>query len=369
MKLTTTLFAILLGFLAGAIILSITGISPVEAYTEMWLGAVSKPNYISTIIVRSTPLILTGLSVAFAFKTGLFNIGAEGQFIIGSLAAAFLGLKFNFPWYIQVPLVLFLATLIAGFYGGLSGFLKARFGVHEVLSTIMFNWIALYFSNWALMTPLMHRPHTETSEFIMPQTSITLLEEWKISEAGMNFFMEYPLLGQFFRSPINLGILFAIIASIIVWYILEKTTFGYELKAVGYNSHASRYGGIKVEKRLTQSMFIAGGLAGLAGATQVMGVSKNVAILAGPEGYGFEGIAVALIGLTHPIGAIISGLFLGTLKYSGQKLQSILEVPSEVITLMIGAIVFFIALEPVMNKAMNKVLEIFKKRTTKDASK
>lgn len=362
MKLTTTFFAIILGFIAGAIILNITGISAVEAYTEMWLGSFSKPNYISTIIVRSTPLILTGLSVAFAFKTGLFNIGAEGQFIIGSLAAAFLGLKFNFPWFIQIPTVMLLAALLAGFYGGLSGYLKARFGVHEVLSTIMFNWIALYFSNWALMTPAMHRPHTETSEFIMPQTSITLLEEWKISEAGMNFFMENPSLGQFFRSPVNLGILIAIIASIVVWYILEKTTFGYELKAVGHNIHASKYGGIKVEKRLTQSMFIAGSLAGLAGATQVMGVSKNVAILAGPEGYGFEGIAVALIGLTHPIGTIVSGLFLGTLKYSGQKLQSILEVPSEVITLMIGAIVFFIALEPVMTKLFEKI----KKKSSKD---
>lgn len=363
MKLTTTLLAIALGFIAGAIILSLTGISPVEAYTEMWLGSFSKTNYISTIIVRSTPLILTGLSVAFAFKTGLFNIGAEGQFIVGSLAAAFFGLKFNFPWYVQVPLVLTVATIAAGFYGGLSGFLKARFGVHEVLSTIMLNWVALYFSNWALMSSSMHRPHTETSEFIMPQTSITILEEWKISEAGMNFFMQHPSLGQFFRSPVNLGIAIALVAALIVWFILEKTTFGYELKAVGFNTHASRFGGIEVEKRLTQSMFIAGCLAGLAGATQVMGVSKNVAILAGPEGYGFEGIAVALIGLTHPIGTIISGLFLGTLKYSGQKLQSILEVPSEVITLMIGAIVFFIALEPVMNKFLEKL----KKKISKDA--
>ncbi len=361
MKLTTTFIAIVLGFLAGAIILNLTGVSAIEAYTEMFMGAISKPNYISTIIVRSTPLILTGLSVAFAFKTGLFNIGAEGQFIIGSLAAAFLGLKLNFPWFIQVPVVMMLATLIAGFYGGISGYLKARFGVHEVLSTIMFNWIALYFSNWALMSPIMHRPHTETSEFILPQTSITILEEWKISEAGMNFFMENPSLGQFFRSPINLGIIIAIIAAILAWYILEKTTFGYELKAVGFNPNASKYGGIKVEKRLTQSMFISGALAGLAGATHVMGVSKNVAILAGPEGYGFEGIAVALIGLTHPIGTIISGFFLGTLKYTGQKLQSSMEVPSEVITLMIGAIIFFLALEPIMNKLFSHIRKKYSK--------
>lgn len=361
MKLTTTLIAIILGFIAGAIILNLTGISSLEAYKEMILGAVSKPNYISTIIVRSTPLILTGLSVAFAFKTGLFNIGAEGQFIIGSLAAAFFGLKFNLPWFIQIPVVMLLAALISGLYGGISGYLKARFGVHEVLSTIMFNWIALYFSNWALMSPIMHRPHTETSEFIQDQTSITILENWKISEDGMKFFMENPMLGQFFRSPVNFGIFIAILACILAWYILEKTTFGYELKAVGFNANASKYGGIKVEKRLTQSMFIAGALAGLAGATQVMGVSKNVAILAGPEGYGFEGIAVALIGLTHPIGTIISGFFLGTLKYTGQKLQSSMEVPSEVITLMIGAIVFFLALEPVMNKIISSLSKKFSK--------
>lgn len=366
MKFTNTFIAIILGFVAGALVLFFTNISPIEAYSEMFHGAFSKPNYISTIIVRSTPLIFTGLSVAFAFKTGLFNIGAEGQFIVGSLAAAFLGLKFSLPWYIQIPLVITIAAMAAGAYGGFAGYLKARFGVHEVLATIMFNWIALYFSNWALMGSWMHRPHTETSEFIQPQTSITILEDWKISEAGISFFQDYPMLGQFFRSPVNLGIVIAIISAFCVWFILEKTTFGYELKAVGLNPNAARYGGINVEKRLTHSMFISGALAGLAGATHVMGVSKNVAILAGPEGYGFEGIAVALVALSHPLGVIFSGLFLGALKYTGQKLQSIMEVPSEVITLMIGAIIFFIALEPLISKFVIWLKSKLKKELSHD---
>lgn len=355
MKIFTTFISIFLGLIFGALVLKMTGISPVEAYSEMWNGVFAKPHYISTVIVRSTPLIFTGLAVAFAFKTGLFNIGAEGQFIIGSLSATVLGIYLDLPAFLMIPTVLILSMIMAGLYAALAGYLKARYGVHEVLTCIMLNWIALYFSNWALMSTAIHRPHTETSEFIKPTASITILEEWKISDAGMEFFAQYPWLQQFMRSPVNMGIILAIIVCLIIWFILSKTTFGYELKAVGFNQNASRYGGINVKKRLTQSMFISGLLAGAAGATQVMGVSKNVAMLAGPEGYGFEGIAVSLIGMNHPFGVVVSGLFLGALKYSGQKLQSILEAPSEVITLMIGVIVLFIALEPFIVGQLKKL--------------
>ncbi len=355
MKFFTTLLAIIFGFLIGGIVLKFTGHSPVEVFTEMFLGAFSKLNFISTIIVRSTPLIFTGLSVAFAFRTGLFNIGAEGQFIIGALSATYFGIVFNFPSIIQIPLVLILSLFVSGLYGALAGFLKARFGVHEVLTTIMLNWTALYLSNWAVMTDALHRPNMETTEFIHPTTSITILEEWKVSDLGIEFLSNHPNLAQFLRAPVNAGILLSIVAAFIIWLILKKTNFGYELKAVGFNSDAAFYGGINVKKRLTQSMFISGMLAGAAGATHVIGVSKNIAILAAPEGYGFDGVAVSLIGMNHPLGTTIAGLFLGALKYSGQKLQSSLEVPSEVITLMVGVIVLFIALGPFILQLLTKL--------------
>jgi ABC-type uncharacterized transport system permease subunit len=339
-----SIFSIVLGLLVGGIILKLSGISPLEAYQVMWNGAFSKPNYISYIIIRSTPLILTGLSVAFAFRTGLFNIGSEGQFIIGALTAAYLGFMLHLSPWVQIPLVMMLATMAAALYGGLSGFLKARFGVHEVLSTIMLNWIALYFSNYAVFLEGFRRPDTETSEFINESTSIALFPNWKISDAGLEWLSRHEFWQSFMRPPVNAGIFIAIFCVVVVWVILNKTTFGYKLKAVGLSPSAAEYAGINTKVKVTQSMMISGALSGLAGATHVMGVSKNIALLAAHEGYGFDGIAVSLIGSNHPVGVLFSGFFLGALKYSGQKIQSTLEAPSEVIGIMIGAIIFFIAI-------------------------
>jgi simple sugar transport system permease protein len=323
------------GLLVGALVLKFSGISPIEAYQVMWQGAFSKPQYIAYIIIRSTPLILTGLSVAFAFRTGLFNIGAEGQFIVGALTAAFLGVNFNFNPFIQIPFIILFSILFSGLYGGLAGLLKARFGIHEVISSIMLNWIALYCSNYAVMAEGFHRPNTETSEFISASSSLTFFENTKPTS---------PFWNEFFKPPVNAGILITLFLILFIWIILNKTTFGFKLKSVGLSPVASRYAGINVDRKLTQSMMIAGSLSGLAGALHVMGVSKNVAILAAHEGYGFDGIAVALIGSSTPLGSLFAGLFLGTLKYSGQKIQSALGAPSEVILIMIGTIIFFMAI-------------------------
>ena len=361
-KILLSCLCVFAGLLVGAVILKLSGISPVEAYKVMLLGAFSKPSYISYIIIRSTPLILTGLSVAFAFRTGLFNIGAEGQFIIGALSAAYFGFIFHFNPWIQIPLVLLISITISALYGGLAGLLKARFGVHEVISTIMMNWIALYFSNYMVMLDGFHKTNTETSEFITPTTSITLFENWKSSDAGIAWLSNHPLLSEFLRPPVNAGIFIALVAVLFVWIILTKTSFGFKLKAVGLSPEAARYAGINVNKKMTQSMMIAGGLSGLAGATHVMGVSKNVAILATHEGYGFDGIAVSLIGSNSPFGAAFSGFFLGALKYSGQKIQSALEAPSEVINIMIGAIIFFIAIPIIFDKPIEKIHHFFTKK-------
>jgi simple sugar transport system permease protein len=359
-KILLSILCVVSGLLIGGLVLKVSGIDALEAYKVMWNGAFSRPSYMAYIIIRSTPLILTGLSVAFAFRTGLFNIGAEGQFIIGALSAAYFGLLFNFNPWIQIPLVIILSLICSAFFGGFAGFLKARFGVHEVISSIMLNWIALYFSNFMVLTEGFHRPGTETSEFINPTTSITILQDWKISDPGLEWLGQHPFLSEFMRPSVNAGILFALIAAIIIWFVLKKTTFGFKLKAVGLSPEAARYAGINVNKKMTQSMMISGALSGLAGATHVMGVSKNVAILASHEGYGFDGIAVSLIGSNSPIGSVLSGFFLGGLKYSGQKIQSALEAPSEVISIMIGAIIFFIAIPVIFEKPIDKCLKLLR---------
>ena len=341
MKILSSVLAVFLGLIVGAVVLKFSGISPLLAYKVMWQGAFSKPQYIAYIIIRSTPLILTGLSVAFAFRTGLFNIGSEGQFIIGALTAAYFGFKFNLSPGWQIPLVMMLAIFFSSLYGGLAGFLKAKFGIHEVISSIMLNWIALYYSNYAVMLDGFHRPNTETSEFISNSSSLTFFENNKPLD---------PFWSEFFKPPVNAGIFIALFLAVVVWIILNKTTFGFKLKSVGKSPEASRYAGINVEVKMTQAMMISGGLSGLAGALHVMGVSKNIAILAAHEGYGFDGIAVSLIGSNTPFGSVLAGFFLGALKYSGQKIQSAMDAPSEVILIMIGAIIFFIAIPNLWRK-------------------
>ncbi|MCF7858700.1 MAG: ABC transporter permease [Candidatus Cloacimonetes bacterium] len=339
-----TLISILAGLIIGAVILLFAGFNPLRAYAIIISGVLGRFKYISYTIIKATPLILTGLSITFAFRTGLFNIGAEGQFIIGAITATAVGYFLHLPAIIHIPVVIISATIAAGLWGGIAGFLKAKFGVHEVISTIMLNWIALYFQNYLVYMDGFQKPGGETSYSIQPTASIKLFGEWKLSDAGFAWFNSNPFLRDLFKTPVNFGFLFAIVAAVIVWYILKHTTLGYKLRAVGFNKNAAEYGGINVSKSMIISMTIAGGLAGLAGAVQVMGVTHNVSLLAAMEGFGFDGIAVALIGNCTAIGSVFAGLLFGALKYGGTKIQPAMGAPSEIINIVIGTIVFFIAI-------------------------
>lgn len=355
-NIASLIFSLFLGLFFGALSLKLAGISPAEAAIAMIKGAFSRPHYLAYILIRSTPLILTGLSVAFAFKTGLFNIGSEGQFIVGATTAALLGISLHFPFWIQIPFILTVSSTVAGIYGGIAGFLKAKYQIHEVISTIMLNWIALYFTNYLIFIPSFRRPNTETTEFINPTSSIELFSKWKESPEGMNWLSAHPFWESFLRPPVNGGIFLAIFAAIIIYFVIRKTTFGFKLIAVGKNPDAATYAGINAKIKLIQSMAISGGLAGLAGACHVLGVSKNIALLASFEGYGLDGIAVSLIGANHPLGVILSAFFLGTLKYSGQKLQSTLQAPSEIINIMIGLVILFISVPKIAHAIFQMIL-------------
>lgn len=339
-----TLFSILLGFSVGAVVLFLAGFNPFEAYWAIVRGTFAKPKYVSYVIIYATPLIITGLSVAFALRTGLFNIGAEGQFIVGSMVAAMAGYYLHVPIWIHVPVCMLLAMTAAAVWGGLAGYIKARFGVHEVISTIMLNWIALYLSNWSLTLKTFGKMGTGKSFTIMDTARIDLFGQWKISEAGIDFIRSHKVLGDVLKTPVNIGILIAIFLAFVVWYILNKTTLGYELRAVGFNPHAAEYGGINVKKSIVTSMSIAGALAGCAGAIQVMGVSHKIAKLAIMEGYGFDGIAVSLIGNNSGPGSVFAGLLFGGLKYGGSKIQDAVGAPTEVINIVVGTIILFIAM-------------------------
>lgn len=323
-----SLLSILLGLLVGAIVLIISGNSPIVAYGAMIEGIFGKPKYIAWTIIKATPYILTGLSIAFAFKTGLFNIGAEGQFIIGALVATLVGYSVHLPAIIHIPLTIILAGLAGGLWGSIAGFLKSKFGINEVIATIMLNWIAFYLSNFMISNSFISVPNSEASVNIQETASISI--DWMKSLVGP-------------ATSVNWGIVISIVLVFVIWFVLTKTTLGFELRAVGHNKDAAEYAGIDVGKSILKSMAIAGLLAGVAGAIQVMGVTHNITVLAAQEGYGFDGIAVALIANSNPIGVIFSGLLFGAFKYGGIKMQSV-NCPSEVINIVIGSIVFFIAL-------------------------
>lgn len=333
-KLFFLVLSLILGFSFGAIALLIAGYNPIQAYSVIFQGVFGRPKYVSWTVIRATPVIFTGLGVAFAFRTGTFNIGAEGQYIIGSLVAVAVGYFVKLPLLLHIPFILVCVLLAGALWGGLAGFIKARFGVNEVITTIMLNWIAFYLNNFIIYLPGFKKPDSEASFSILPSASIKIFTELR-KTTGSAF------LKDFFSAPVNLGFVLAIITAGILWFILNKTTLGYSLKAVGFNPDAAEYGGINVKKNLVISMAISGAVCALGGATQVLGVTGNVATLSAMEGNGFDGIAVALLAFNHPMWSLLSGLFFGGLKYGGSQIQRVMGAPYEMIQIVIGTIILF----------------------------
>jgi len=327
-----TLIAIGAGFVIGAVFLLIAGISPAVAYGKLFNSIFGKPKYLFLTLIYASPLIFTGLSVAFSFRTGVFNIGAEGQFVVGALTACSLGILVDLPAVIHVPLCIIAAAAAGMIWSLIVGILKVKRGIHEVLSFIMFNWIAFYLSNYVVNLAVIHKEGGgEASKDVLDSARLLFPEG---------------LRKAFDCSAANWGIVMAILAAVIIWVIIEKTTLGYKLKAVGFNSNGALYAGINADRSVLTALGISGALAGLGGAVQILGMSGRLSQFAGQEGFGFEGITVALIGSSSPIGCIFSGLFYGAMKYGGSKL-SIVKAPSEVVDIIMGCVILFIAISQI----------------------
>ncbi len=334
-----TLIAIIIGFIIGAVLLAVAGISPGMAYAKLFDGIFSKVKYIVWSIVYATPIIFTGLSVAFSFRTGVFNIGAEGQYVVGTLAAAVVGIFVKAPAIIHIPLCLIAAALAGGLWSMIVAVLKVKRGINEVLSFIMFNWIAYYLSNYVVNIPAVHKEGGGEAT-----KDILATAQMKFSSEAIN-----GALG----SGASYNILFAVIAALVIAFILNSTTLGYKLKAVGFNRHAAEYGGINANKEILTAMSISGALAGMGGACQLMGMANRISQFSSQEGFGFQGITVALIGATNPIGCIFAGLFYGAMKYGGTKL-SLVNAPSEIVDIIMGTVIFFIAISHVFKRIILK---------------
>lgn len=324
-----TLISIVIGFVVGAILLSIAKINPLDAYKQLFNGVFGKPKFMVWCLIYAAPLIFTGLSVAFSFKTGVFNIGAEGQFVVGSLTACVLGILIKAPAIIHVPLCFLGAALAGGIWGAIVGVLKIKKGVNEVLSYIMFNWVAFYLSNFVVNLSIIHKDGGGEATKDIAATARILAPKSIIAATG--------------ASAANYGFILAIIFAVIVWFIINRTTLGFKLRAVGFSNTAAQYAGIDTGKSFLTAMAFSGALAGIGGAVQLMGMSGRISQFSGQEGYGFQGITVALIASSNPIACIFAGIFYGAMKYGGGKL-SLVNAPAEVVDIIMGIIILFIAI-------------------------
>lgn len=319
-----------LALVLGAVMLSLLGANPLEGYAALFRGAFGSTNALADTAVRATPLLLVGLGICVAFRANVINIGGEGQMIMGALAATAFGLALpSAPGWFVVPLALVVGAIGGAVWGGLAGWFKARFGVSEILSTVMMNVIAVQLMNFLLRGPLIDAEQMGAAA--IPQTA-------RLSRA-----FDLP---RFVPTQLHLGALLALVLAVSVYILLWRTSFGYQLRSVGLNRFAARYGGIQTARMVVWSLLLSGALCGLAGAVQVYGVGHRMVTDGTAAGFtgsaGFNGIVAALFGQLHPLGTVPASFFFGALLVGASSMQRAVQVPAALITTLNGLIVIFV---------------------------
>jgi ABC-type uncharacterized transport system permease subunit len=308
-----------------------------SSYSALVRGSVGSSNAIASTLNRSAPLICAGLGVTLAFRAGLFNIGAQGQLILGAICAGYVGFTWNLPPGIHL-LVALVAGLVGGaLWGAITGFLKARTGAHEVITTIMFNYLAASLLIFALSHDTFQRPNSDNALSVPVDDSAAFPKPF----------------GDSFN--VHLGVILAILAGIAVWWLLERSTWGFELRAVGANADASRTAGMSVAKVYTLAMLFAGMLAGLAATMQVLGNQNSLSPTL-PGSIGFDAITVALLGRASPLGTVLAGLLFGAMSVGGVAMQASAGTPKELTDVLQALIVLFVA-APALVKGMLRIRE------------
>ena len=350
----SSVLVIIAGLAIGFIILLISDAEQAwpAFMTIITFGSGSMRN-IGDVLLQATPIILTGLSVAFAYRTGLFNIGATGQFTFGAFVAIYIGVEFVFlPPAIRIITAILAAAVAGALWGAIPGVLKAYRNVHEVISCIMTNYIGMFLVNYMIIQSIFDQGRSST---------LPLASDSNLPSLGMeNIF--YETIGAVTRhSHINIGIIIAITIAVLVYIILEKTTFGYELKACGFNRDAAKYAGINEKRNIISSMMISGALAGIGGALNFMnGTGLSLSAIDALAMEGFTGISVAFLGLNHPIGIIFSGILISYLYLGGARMQ-VFGFSVELIEMVVSVIIYFCAfvflVKLFLAKTANKLLK------------
>jgi simple sugar transport system permease protein len=337
--------SVLIAFVVGAVIVAVTGGNPIQAYQALICGGFGlfcfggEPSVlqISNTLVFLTPLIMTGVAVALPFRAGMFNIGAEGQLIMGAVLATFVGIHLgNLPGIIAIPIVLIAGMIAGAFWGGIVGLLKATTGAHEVVTTIMLNFVAQWFLRYLIIGGPMQLPggssrsspitHGGMLPTLLPNNDTTLI---------------FGIPASVYRA--HTGIVVALLAAAVFAFLLWRTALGYEIRAVGQSPRAARYAGVSVPRTLLVTMAIAGAFAGLAGAVQIAGVDHQLVDQYFTDTTGFDAIAVALLGLNTAVGIILAAILFGALHAGGSVMQSDAGVSGNLVYILEALVLFSLA--------------------------
>ncbi len=321
------LLAVVVALLIGAILLYVSDIDPLKAYRALYQGAFGNIRAWKRTFEKATPLIFSGLAVAFAFRAGLFNIGAQGQLLLGAITSAVVGYAVEgLPPYIHIPLALMAGALVGALYGAFPGILKVYTGAHEVITTIMLNYIAINLTDYLADGPL----KDPAGGGVVPRTP-------KILDSAA-----LPIWG-----PIPSGFLLAVMLAVVIAWLLWRTTYGFEIRAVGQNPHAARYAGMRVARIVASTMLLSGLMAGLGGAVETLGVVGRFQ----PgfhAGLGFEGITIALLAKSNPIAVIPASLLVGAMKAGASRMQFVADVPKEIIEVILALMLLLVAADHVI---------------------
>lgn len=332
--------SIIFALIIGAVIIELTGNNPFEAYSYLWNGAFGSLNRFYEVLLIAVPLIFTGLAITFAYKSGVYSIGVDGQLIIGAITASWFVTTFNgLSSFILIVGAIIIAMISGGVWGAIAGLLKAYRHVNEIISTLLMNYIALYFVSFLYSGPL------ASAESQIPQTE-------KVPDASI-----LPSLIE--GSRLHIGIVIAILVAIIIYYVLFKSSVGVNLRAVGINPVAAKCNGINVKTYLVGSMFVSGALGGLAGVVELLGTQYRIL-----DGFcldfGFDGIAIALIGQLNPIGVIFAAVFFAALRVGANSMELMTSVPSSISDMMQGIIILFVVAGTALLKKESIMLKLEK---------
>lgn len=319
----TSVLSLVLALVFGGVVLALAGENPIIVYRAMFSGALGNWNGVAETLVKTTPLLLAGLGVAVAFRMQLWNIGAEGQLYLGAIFATGLALFLipQAPGWVMVPAMIGAALLGGGLWGLIPGALRAWFGASEIITSLMLNYVAILFSEY-----LVHGPWRDPQAFGFPGTP-------PLPDAGW--------LANWGTTRVHLGLLFGLVAAVVLWVVLRRTRWGYEVGVMGENPRAALYAGMPTKRTILVVMAVSGALAGLAGMSEVAGIGHQLQRNLSP-GYGYTAIIVAWLARLHPFGAVLVAFFLAALTVGGDQLQMTLGLPAAIAPMLQGTILFFL---------------------------